>query len=219
MDPYAIYRKAHGEIRELISTLDETPDGTAKRLAFRGVAVLICAEFEAYMRELVQARMDAISAPWDGMLAPEKKIVAGHALEALTELAERLNPNGVEDLADAKGVAKLVRRLAKWLEEPGGFAREIREVKLRYFYDPTNASVAVNKFLLQLRPDGLSLFAYMHSKGIDPSPYGASLEAVVGLRGDVAHQLRQDMKPTAAELRLHQSRLAVLARVIRTYVS
>lgn len=219
MDAYAAFRKAHGETRALLLMLDALPDAPSKRLALRGAAVLVCAEFEAFMRDSVQARMDSIARPWDEMLDAERKIVAGHAFDALGELVDRLDPDGVRDLKDAKSVAKLIRRVASWIEVSGAFAGEIREAKLNYFYDPSNASEAVNKFLLQLRPDGMSLFAYMRSIGVDPSPYGASLEAIVGIRGDVAHQLRQDKQPTGAELRLHQRRLAVLARIIRSYVS
>lgn len=219
MDAYRAYRGAHAEIRELLHDLDSATDGVSKRLTLRGVAVLICAELEAFLREVVQDRMDTISEPWSGMSIAERKVVAGHALEELSGLVDRLENIGVREKKHAEQVAAAIRRLGSWLDSPGAFAKEVRDASASHFYDPSNASVAIDKLLVQLRSDGLSFFDWMGSIGADPSVYRASVESLVGLRGDVAHQLRQNAQPTVAELRLHQRRVGVIVRLAQTYVS
>lgn len=145
--------------------------------------------------------------------------MAGHALDEMATLLERVADRGLKDSKQVEQVAKTIRALTKWLDTPGAFAGEIREVRVTHFYDPSNVFQAVGKLLVQLRDDGMPFFDWLGSRGVDQSVFRASLEALIVLRGDVAHQLRHDAKPTYEELRLHQRRLAALVRHAVEYVA
>lgn len=195
-----------------------TPE-PAQRLALRSASVLICAELEAFLREIVQGRMDSISSAWVDMVPAERKVVAGHALEEMSSLIARLDDHGTKELKRAEQVAKTIRRLGEWLDTPGAFAGEIREVRVTHYYEPPNVFEAIGKLLAQIRDDGMPFFDWLGSRGVDQSVFRASLESLIVIRGDVAHQLRQNARPTVEELRLHQRRVASLVRLALQYVT
>jgi hypothetical protein len=102
------------------------------------------------------------------------------------------------------------------LETPGQFLRD-GVPRIGDFYDATNVAKATENLLLLLRPDGMRFFDWLGSRRVDQSSYRLSLQALVTLRNDVAHQLGLGLKTTAPELALHQKRLTLLARGMRAY--
>ena len=163
--------------------------------------------------------MDSITVAWDSMLPAEKKVVASYIAADLAGLANDIEPEGVGEVKQAERVATTVRRVSDWIDIPGAFSREIQEVRLGPFHDPGNVVKAITKLLLQLRSDGMPFFDWLGAAGVDQSAYKASLESLLVLRGDVAHQLRQNAQPTIEELRQHQRRLALLVWCIDRYIA
>jgi hypothetical protein len=219
VEAYRQYRRGHIAVRQMVLALSRLAPGADQTLAFRGAAVLICAEFEAYLRELVQERLDAIAAGWDAMVVGEQRVVAAQLMDEMSRLTAQLDADSIREGKDAAKVAATVRRLASWIEIPGQFARDVPAPRLDLLGDSSNVARAVARILIQLRDDHMQFWDWLGSKGVDRDAHKLSLESLVDLRNDVAHQNRRDLKPTAEDLRTHQRRLARLVRCTAAYVA
>jgi hypothetical protein len=188
----------------------------SQELALRGVAVLITAELEAFLRSLLQEHMDSIASRWEEMRPAQRMVVAAQVLLEMAPHVES-GPEGIGDPKDAERVVRSLRRAASWVESPGQFARDGIDPRLNNFHDPANVAKTVERVLLLLREDGTPFFDWLGSHRIDQASYKLALRDLVHLRNEVAHQIGIGLRPTASELRVHQRRLARLVRCITYY--
>lgn len=214
-EPYVRFTSAQRGLLRALNTIDVIATVESQQLALRGFAVQICAEFEALIKAIAQAHVDATTEAWDNMLPAQRMFVAAQ-IAAEMEPAVRGGYEAVESPKSAARIAKQVMRSSRWLTTAGEFARD-GVPRIGDFYDATNVAKAVESVLSLTRPDGVRFFDWLGSYGADQSSYKLSLDALVTLRNDVAHQLGQGLKTTPEELRNHQKRLAVLARGMRAY--
>lgn len=179
--------------------------------------MLIVAEFEAYLRNVLQDHIDSVVEAWDGMAPAQRMVVAAQILGKLSQLTQD-GPEQIKRPKDADRVAERVRSVAAWLDTPGQFARDGIDARVSSFHNSENVAKTVERVLLLMREDGVPFFDWLGSRGVDQESYKLALRGLVELRGDVAHQLGHDLRPTDVELRAHQRRLALLAWSIKPYV-
>jgi len=215
---YSIYRAAYVEHRELIRAASSSLSGRSLHLAMRGVAVLIVAEFEAYLRDLLQERVDAMTSSWDDATPGERRVIASTILARLDDLPQSLPDSGPQMDKQAQRVAVFMRTAGKWIDEPGEFARSGVRPSLEDLYDPSKIGDALNKIVRTLRADGIGFFDWLGSRGANQSLLKEGLGSLLSLRADAAHQNRQGLQPTPEELRIHQKRLGLLAWSVRSYL-
>jgi hypothetical protein len=214
---YRRYVQRHLRIRRLVAEVAVLPTDSSRELAYRAIAVLIVAEFEAYLRNVLQDHIDSVAGAWDDMAPAQRMVVAAQILGELSKLTQ----DGIDQVRqpkDADRVAERVRQVSGWLETPGQFAREGLDARLGSFHSSDNVSKTVERVLLLMREDGVPFFDWLGSHGFDQESYKLALRGLVELRGDVAHQLGHELRPTDVELRAHQRRLALMAWSIRPYV-
>jgi hypothetical protein len=214
---YRAYAQQHAKIRRLIAEAADLPTASSRELAFRGIAVLIVAEFEAYLRAILQDHVDSVAGAWDDMAPAQQIVVADQIVSELSRLLDE-SPAPIKHPKDTTRIAERVRKVAAWLDSPGKFAADGVDTRVSSFHDSENVAKAVEKVLLLVRDDGVSFFDWLGSRGVDRESYKLALSGLVELRVDVAHQLGRNLQPTDVELRGHQRRLALLARSIRAYV-
>jgi hypothetical protein len=207
------------ELKALLLELSAAPGSRNRTLATRGAVVLVVAEFEAFLRELLQERIDAIARPWSGLAPGEKKVIAAEILREFSGLEAGLGSNGVATDKDGDRVHSLIQRVVGWVETPGEFARTGTRPAITGFYDPSRVVRMIERILVQLRADGRPFFDWLGMRGHDQSFHKAALEGLVTLRGDVAHQLRGNMQPTPEEVLINLKRCGFLAWMIRAYIS
>jgi hypothetical protein len=193
-------------------------DRTEQVLALRSLSVLICAEFEAYVRAVVQAVMDAIVDDWTGMLPAQRRLVALHILAEIERIAAEYTGEPIITQR-AEKIAQRTERISGWLTIPGQFARDTADVRLPDFHDPRNVARTVERSLVQLRNDGMLFFDWLGSFGADQSTLRDALRELVSLRNDVAHQERLNLQPTYYQVGDFLTLTATLVRTIRSYVS
>jgi hypothetical protein len=216
---YQAYRSGHLELKALLIEISATSASRNRTLTTRGAAVLVVAEFEAFLRDLLQERIDAIAMPWPGLAPGEKKVVAAEILREFSDLEASFGSDGVASDRDGDRVHALIQRVAGWVGTPGEFARTGTRPAVTGFYDPSKVVRIIEKVLVQLRADGRPFFDWLGMRGHDQSLHRSALEGLITLRGDVAHQLRGNMQPTPEEVLDQLKRCGFLARMIRMYVA
>src|SRR5690349_20449507 len=110
MGAYEKYRTGHTRVRQVVLRVEAWPTGSLEQVdALRGAGVLLCAAFEAYLREVDQEAWDGLSGDWTAMSAAEKRLVANRVISGMGELVAR-TPGTDLRLPEAERVAAAVTR-------------------------------------------------------------------------------------------------------------
>jgi hypothetical protein len=218
VNPYAEYRREHLRAKRMLLGLRMVSTLPEQQCVMRGAAVVIFAEFEAFLREVVEDLAYSMEDPWDSLKPFQRRVIAFHAVAELGRFFSDAKVSRVSDQKDAARIARRVLAVAAWFDDPSKFSREVAPPPLGLLGDPSNVSQVLANWMGQLRDDETSFDDWLWKRGIDAKAYMQTIATLVTLRNDVAHQNRLGLQPTAEELRGHHKRLAVLARAVQAYV-
>lgn len=183
----------------------------------RGASVVMFAEFEAFLREVVEDLAYSMEDPWDTLRPFQQRVIATRAMVELGRFCAEAR-TVVNSPREAAKVALRVRTVAAWFDNPGQFARDVAPPPLGLLGDTMNVGRVLAEWMGQLRDDGAAFDAWLWRHGVDAKAYMQTVSTLINLRNDVAHQNRLGLQPTIEELRNHHKRLAVLARAVRNFV-